>query len=74
MRPQFKILVITGAMLTAGLGAAVPAAAATAAPVMDTSVFACSGAHAVTYRRLCAACSVTTSCGLARAEQLYLYR
>ena len=43
MRPQFKILVITGTMLTAGLGAAVPAGAATAAPVMDTSVFACSG-------------------------------
>ena len=43
MRPQFKILVIMGAILTAGLGAAVPASAATAAPVMDTSVFACSG-------------------------------
>ena len=43
MRPQFKILVILGAMLTAGLGAAVPASAAAAAPVMDTSIFACSG-------------------------------
>ena len=43
MRPQFKILVIMGAILTAGLGAAVPASAAAAAPVMDTSVFACSG-------------------------------
>jgi Putative Ig domain len=43
MRPQFKILVITAAMLTAGLGAAVPASAAAAAPVMDTSVFACNG-------------------------------
>ena len=43
MRPQFKILVIMAAMLTAGLGAAVPASAATAAPVMDTSIFACSG-------------------------------
>jgi Putative Ig domain len=41
MRPQFKILVIIGAMLTAGLGAAVPASAAAAAPVMDTSIFAC---------------------------------
>ena len=30
-------------MLTAGLGAAVPASAATAAPVMDTLIFACSG-------------------------------
>ena len=43
MRAQFKILVIMGAMLTAGLGTAVPASAAAAAPVMDTSVFACSG-------------------------------
>jgi len=43
MRPQFKILVITGAVLTAALGAAVPASAAAAAPVMDTSIFACSG-------------------------------
>jgi Putative Ig domain len=43
MGPQFKILVIMGAMLTAGLGAAVPASAATAAPTMDTSIFACSG-------------------------------
>jgi hypothetical protein len=29
MRPQFKILLIMGAMLTAALGAAVPASAAT---------------------------------------------
>jgi hypothetical protein len=43
MRPQFKILVIMGAMLMAGLGSALPASAATAAPVMDTSIFACSG-------------------------------
>ena len=43
MRPQLGILVIMGAMLTAGLGAAVPASAATTVPVMDTSVFACSG-------------------------------
>jgi hypothetical protein len=43
MRPQFKILVIMGAMVTAGLGAAVPASDAAAAPVMDTSILACSG-------------------------------
>jgi hypothetical protein len=43
MRPHFKLLVITGAMLTAGLGAAVPAGAATAATTLDTSTFACSG-------------------------------
>ena len=43
MGPQFKILVIMGAVLTAGLGAAVPASVATAPRVMDTSVFACSG-------------------------------
>jgi hypothetical protein len=43
MRPQFKILVIMGAMLAAGLGAAEPASAATAAPTMDTSTLACSG-------------------------------
>jgi hypothetical protein len=43
MRPQLKILVIMGPMLTAGLGPALPASAATAAPVMDTSVFARSG-------------------------------
>jgi hypothetical protein len=42
MRRQFKILMITAALITAGLGAAAPAAAATAPPVMDTSVFACS--------------------------------
>jgi hypothetical protein len=42
MRPQFKILMITGALMTATLGAAAPAAAATAPPAMDTSTFACS--------------------------------
>jgi hypothetical protein len=43
MRPQFKILMITGALITATLGAAAPAAAAaTAPPAMDTSTFACS--------------------------------
>lgn len=43
MRVQFKILVIAGALLTAGLGAsAAAAAAATAPPAMDTSIFACS--------------------------------
>jgi Putative Ig domain len=42
MRPQFKILMVTAALITAGLSAAVPAAAATAPPVMDTSVFGCS--------------------------------
>ena len=42
MRPQFKILIITGALLTAGLGAAVPAAATTAPPTLVTSNFACS--------------------------------
>ena len=36
MRPQFRILVIMGAMLTASLGAAVPASAATAAPAPPT--------------------------------------
>ena len=43
MRPYFKILMITGALITAGLGAAAPAAAATAPPTMDTSNLACSG-------------------------------
>lgn len=43
MRLQLKVLVIAGALLTAGLGAsAAAAAAATAPPAMDTSVFACS--------------------------------
>ena len=42
MRLQLKILMITGALITAGLGVAVPAAAATAPPAMDTSTFACS--------------------------------
>ena len=41
MRPQFKTLMITGALITAGLGAAAPAAAATAPNTMDTSTFAC---------------------------------
>jgi hypothetical protein len=41
MRLQFKILMITGALLAAGLGAAAPPAAATAPPTMDTSTFAC---------------------------------
>jgi hypothetical protein len=41
MRLQVKILVITGALITAGLGAAAPATAATAPPTMDTSTFAC---------------------------------
>jgi len=43
MRLQLKILMITGTLVTAGLGAAAPAAAATAPPTMDTSAFACSG-------------------------------
>src|SRR5262245_19151448 len=43
MRPQVKVLAIMGAILTARLGAAVPASAAAAAPGMDTSIFACSG-------------------------------
>jgi Putative Ig domain len=41
MRSQFKILMISAALVTAGLGAAAPAAAATAPPTMDTSTFAC---------------------------------
>ena len=41
MRLNVKILMITGALITAGLGAAVPAAAATAPNTMDTSTFAC---------------------------------
>jgi hypothetical protein len=41
MRPQFKILMITAALMTAGLGAAAPAAATTAPPTLDTSVYAC---------------------------------
>ena len=39
---QFKILMITGALVTAGLGGAAPAAAATAPPTLVTSNFACS--------------------------------
>jgi hypothetical protein len=42
MRLPFKTLMITGALITATLGAAAPAAAATAPPTMDTSTFACS--------------------------------
>lgn len=43
MRPHFRALAIIGSILMASLGAAVSAAAATTAPpVMDTSVFACS--------------------------------
>jgi hypothetical protein len=42
MRPQFKILLVTATLFMAGLGAATPAAAATAPPAMDTSTFACS--------------------------------
>jgi hypothetical protein len=42
MRPQFKVLVIAGSLLTASLGAAASATAATTVPVMDTSIFACS--------------------------------
>jgi large repetitive protein len=38
-----KALIMAGAMLTVALGAAVPAGAATAAPAMNTSDFACSG-------------------------------
>jgi hypothetical protein len=42
MRPQFKVLVIAGALLTASLGASASASAATPAPpMMDTSGFAC---------------------------------
>ena len=41
MRPQFKILMIIGGD-SAGLGAAAPAAAATAPPTLITSNFACS--------------------------------
>jgi homoserine kinase len=40
MRSRFKILVIAGSPLTAGLGASATAAATTV-PVMDTSTFAC---------------------------------
>jgi hypothetical protein len=43
MRLQFKILMITGALITAGLGAAAPAAAAAPAPpTLVTGNFACS--------------------------------
>jgi hypothetical protein len=42
MRSQLKVLLITGTLLAASLSAAPAAAgAATAPPVMDTSVFAC---------------------------------
>jgi hypothetical protein len=39
--PDVKILMISGALLAAGLGMAAPAAA-TAPPTMDKSTFACS--------------------------------
>jgi hypothetical protein len=42
MRGSVKALVVTGALITAGLGAAVPAAAAAAPPTLVTSDFACS--------------------------------
>ena len=42
MRPHFKILMIIGVLIAAGLGAAAPAAAATAPPTLITSNFACS--------------------------------
>jgi hypothetical protein len=42
MRRQFKILILTGALIAAGLGAAAPAAAATAPPTLITRNFACS--------------------------------
>ena len=43
MRLQFKILILTGALIAAGLGAAAPAAAATPAPpTLITRNFACS--------------------------------
>jgi hypothetical protein len=41
MRSPLKVLLITGSLAAASLGAAVPAAAATAPPTMDTSGFAC---------------------------------
>jgi hypothetical protein len=41
MRPRFKILMIIGALIAAGLGAVVPAAATTAPPTLITSNFAC---------------------------------
>ena len=42
MRSPLKVLLITGSLVAASLGASVSAAAATAPPVMDTSGFACS--------------------------------
>jgi hypothetical protein len=42
MRLPFKILMITGALIMAALGAAAPAVAATAPPTLITSNFACS--------------------------------
>ena len=41
MRSPLKVLLITGSLVAASLGASVSAAAATAPPVMDTSGFAC---------------------------------
>jgi hypothetical protein len=42
MRGPIKTLVMVGALITAGLGAAAPATAATAPPTLNTSNFACS--------------------------------
>ncbi len=42
MRSQLKVLLITGSLAVASLGATASAAAATAPPTMDTSTFACS--------------------------------
>jgi hypothetical protein len=42
MRPQFKILIIIGVLIVAGLGVGAPAVAAPAAPTINASNFACS--------------------------------
>ena len=42
MRSSLKVLLITGSLAAASLGMSASATAATAPPVMDTSVFACS--------------------------------
>ena len=42
MRGSVKALLLSGALITAGLGAAAPAAAAAAPPTLITSNFACS--------------------------------
>ncbi len=41
MRSPLKVLLITGSLVAASLGASASATAATALPVMDTSIFAC---------------------------------